>query len=79
MLTDQEKDNLATGNMIREHCPDCGTLVWETPSKRFLPRYTETIICPKCKRDCSRKAPFFYKVKAKISFIKKKLAVRMLK
>lgn len=78
MLTEEEKDNLETGNLISEYCKDCGTLVWQSPSKRFLPRYDETIICPKCKRDCSRKAPLVYKIKTKLGSIKKKIARKVL-
>ncbi len=79
MLTEQEKENLKTGNMIRGHCPECGTLVWECPSERFLPRYDETIICPKCRRDCSRKAPLAHRMKTRISNIKRKIAAKVFK
>lgn len=65
MFTEQEKQNLKTGDMIRKWC-DCGTLIWEVPSERFLPRYIETIICHTCGKDWSRKGPFLWKFRLKL-------------
>ena len=38
----------------------CGTLVWDVPGAPWLPRYTESIICPNCGADHSRKAPLWW-------------------
>jgi len=65
MFTEQEQENLKTGNMIRRWC-DCGTLIWEVPSERFLPRYIETIICHNCGKDWSRRGPLCWKLRLRM-------------
>ena len=35
-------------------CP-CGVVVWSAPSRAGRPHYRETILCPACGRDCSRR------------------------
>jgi hypothetical protein len=78
MFTDEEIRNQATGNMIRKYC-NCGILIWEVPSKRFLPRYEEKIICPKCGADHSRKAPMGYRIRHAFRKSKLKLVAKVLR
>ena len=35
---------------IHKYC-GCGTLIWDVPAARFMPRSSETIICWKCGAD----------------------------
>lgn len=33
----------------------CGALVWDSPTPGGIPRFSETVTCWNCGRDCSRK------------------------
>jgi len=34
----------------------CGKVVWSAPTLAGRPHYRETVICPNCGRDCSRRS-----------------------
>jgi len=63
MFTREELENIKTGNLVTRFCSSCGWMVEQVPSERFLSQYSETIICPKCGKDNSRKMPLRLKLK----------------
>lgn len=53
---------MAKTERIRPHeytgcCRSCGTVVYRSPTLSGRPMYQETVLCPNCGRDCSRR-PF---------------------
>lgn len=47
---------------LRRYC-GCGTLIWDVSGRPWLPKYTESIICPMCGADHSREAPLWWVVR----------------
>lgn len=76
MFTEEEKRRLKTKQGLIQKWCDCGTLIWEVPSERFLPKYTETILCT-CGKDHSRKAPLGWRLRHWFKRVARRLVLKL--